>query len=114
MGPNVLQRPLKTKASPFTRYRFTATLILLLLQGRYRGPHRTINRYVEAFTGFQPTDRKDSTDPEPQLLPGFRVQISKLKFSKMSKSSHLSISESLKFFIVNRDVAGEHALRHDS
>ena len=61
--------PLKAKCNPFSRYQSTATLIALILQGGYQSPHHTLDQFVEAFTGFQPTDGGDVINHEPQLLP---------------------------------------------
>src|SRR5258707_1050179 len=44
-----LHRLSKAKPSPLPRYRFTATLII---ESGCQCPHRTINAYLEAFTGF--------------------------------------------------------------
>jgi hypothetical protein len=73
---------------PFTRYRFTATLISLILEGGYQSPHRTIDKYVEEFTCFRPTDGKDWSDREPNIPSIFIGDIvTKLGFDKMSESS---------------------------
>ena len=73
---------------PFVRYRNTATLITLILQGGYRSPHRTIDEYVEAHTGFRPTDGKIWADRESPLPTGFiSGSVTKLNFEKMSESS---------------------------
>ena len=81
--------PLKAKPSPFARYRFTATLILLILEGGYQYPHRTINAYVEAFTGFTPTDGESMVKDERELPSDFDIKgkVSKLDFEKMGESS---------------------------
>jgi hypothetical protein len=56
-----------------SRYRSTAVLITLILEGGFCCPHRTLDKYVEVFTGFRPTDGKRWTDPpvlpEPPLSP---------------------------------------------
>jgi len=80
---------LNANADPFARYRSTATLISLILEAGYQCPHRTIDQYVEAFTGFVPTDGKDWTDREPELPSHFDLdsRVSKLHFEKMSESS---------------------------
>ena len=84
-----LQQPPKAKSTPFARYRNTATLISLILDVGYECPHRTLDEYVEAFTGFRPTDGKEWTDDEPELPRGsyLATRISKLNFEKMSESS---------------------------
>jgi len=55
----------------------------------YQCPHRTIDEYVKAFTGFRPTDGKDLTDNEPELPPDSDLEnrVSKLNFEKMGESS---------------------------
>lgn len=86
----------------FARYRSTATLILLLLMGGYRSPHKTIDQYVEAFTDFKPTDGRYWTDRE-DVLPTFPVKsmVRKLDFDKMGEFPcfNLVISNSLKLTI---------------
>ena len=60
-----------------------------MLEGGYQCPHRTIDAYVEAFSGFTPTDAKYWTEREPPLPLGLNVknEVSKLDFGKMSESS---------------------------
>ena len=78
----------KLNPLPFARYRHTATLITLILQGGYRSPHRTIDKYVDAYTGFRPTDGKIWADREPPLPGGFiDPWVTKLNFEKMGESS---------------------------
>ena len=86
--PKFLQQPPKAKSTPFARYRSTATLISLILDVGYQCPHRTLDEYVKAFTGFRPTDRKKWTDHEPELPrnSNIAISISKLNFEKMSES----------------------------
>ena len=81
----------QTNPLPFARYRFTATLIFLLLQGGYKCPHQTIDKYVQVFTGFEPTDGTHWTDNEPklQLETGFITdRVTKLSFDKLGELSH--------------------------
>ena len=84
----------------FARYRSTATLILLLLVGGYRSPHRTIDKYVEAFTDFKPTDARYWTDQEDVLPFHVESMVTKLNFNKMGESPcfNLVISNSLKLY----------------
>ena len=60
-----------------------------MLQGGYQCPHRTIDAYVEAFTGFTPTDARDWTEHEPPLPLNLDLknEVFKLDFEKMSESS---------------------------
>jgi hypothetical protein len=84
------QQVLKTNPTSFIRYRTTATLISLILEAGYQCPHRTLDEYVHAFTGFMPTDGKDWTNDEPQLPSHFNLKdlVKKLNFEKMGESSH--------------------------
>ena len=88
-NPSFSPSPLEAKPSPFPRYRFTATLILLVLEGGCQCPHRTINAYVEAFTGFTPTDGEDLVIQEPPFPIHFDIKkrVTKLNFEKMGESS---------------------------
>jgi hypothetical protein len=92
-----------------SRYRSTAIIITLILEGGFICPHRTLDEYVAKFTGFRPTDGKrwtDSPSPpepvspsepasskstsfEPPFPPDFKVEskVSKLDFDDMSMSS---------------------------
>lgn len=89
-GPDFLQQLLKTNLTPFPRYRYTATLVWLMLVGGYQCPHRTIDEYVKALTGFTPTDAEDWTNREPELPShvDIKSQVFTLNFDKMSESSH--------------------------
>ena len=106
--PNFLQQPLEANTTLFTRYRNTATLVSLMLEGGYQCPHRTIDEYVEAFTGFTPADAKDRTEREPKLPSDFdfETKVSTLTFKKMSESSRFlcfdKFSQSQISFTVNR------------
>jgi hypothetical protein len=73
------------------RYRSTATLVSLIIQAGYRSPHRTIDKYVEAFTDFKPSDGSRWTQDEPELLSGFTAEVTKLNFDKMSESLPLAL-----------------------
>jgi len=73
---------------PFARYRYTATLVTLILQGGYQSPHRTIDEYVKMYTGFRPTDGEIWADRELPLPVGFMdTSVTKLNFEKMGESS---------------------------
>lgn len=73
------------------RYRSTATLISLVLEAGHLCPHRTIDKYVEAFTNFRPTDGKSWTDLEPEFPLGFdlKSKVIKLDSEHMSGSAFL-------------------------
>jgi len=60
-----------------------------MLEKGYQSPHRTIDEYVAAFTGFRPTDGGIWTRDEPALPLGFiQSRVTELNFQKMSESSH--------------------------
>jgi hypothetical protein len=62
-----------------------------MLEGGHQCPHRTIDEYVEAFTGFTPTDAKDWTEREPKLPLDFEIKtkVSTLTFERPSESSRI-------------------------
>ena len=71
------------------RYRITAALNLLLMQGGYKSPHRTINIYVTTYTAFRPNDGGPWVGAEPNLSTDIKVERilgSKLCFERMCKS----------------------------
>jgi len=60
-----------------------------MLEKGYQSPHRTIDEYVEAFTGFRPTDGGDWTHNEPLFPLSFITSsVNGLNFEKMSQSPH--------------------------
>lgn len=104
--PSFPLSPLKAKLSPFPRYRFTATLISLILEGGYRTPHRTIDAYVEAFTGFTPTDGEHLVKREFHHLD-IKDKMSTLNFEKMGESSSsLEFGDSECFKSIDHSQAG--------
>jgi len=88
-GPNFVQQTLKANPTLFVRYHSTATLILLMIEGGYQCPHRTIDEYVKAYTDFRPTDAEKWTKSEPRLPVNFKLKpkVSTLTFEKLSESS---------------------------
>ncbi|KAG6826257.1 hypothetical protein H0H87_007591, partial [Tephrocybe sp. NHM501043] len=46
------------------RHRFTAGYVSELLDNRFRSPHTLLNRYIELFTDFTPTDAQDYVNSE--------------------------------------------------
>ncbi|PVF94285.1 hypothetical protein CPB86DRAFT_49855 [Serendipita vermifera] len=79
------------------RYRNTATLIVLLLLGGYKCPHRTVDGIVEAFASFKPTEAVDWVAQEPDFPPVLSPEdiIDKLDFDKMSPMQAKTLSEML-------------------
>ncbi|PVF91079.1 hypothetical protein CPB86DRAFT_421879 [Serendipita vermifera] len=77
------------------RYRSTATLILLLLQGGYRNPHRTLNAFVEFFTHFKPTDADRLVNEEPMFPSDFdmREWATPLNLDKLSDTQMKTIAK---------------------
>jgi hypothetical protein len=77
----------KTRSHHFvTRYRNTAALVRLVIEGGYQSPHTILNQYVAAATKFVPTDGEDWLALEPGLPPGFNVEakVIPLVLNKMS------------------------------
>jgi len=85
IDPNFIQQSPKAKPAPLARYRSTATLVSLILQGGHQSPHRTLDYYVKGFTGSTPTDGERWTTCEPPLPSMF--EIAKLSFERLSESS---------------------------
>jgi len=85
--PKFPKRVFKTNIPLFTRYRSTASFISLLLEFGLECPHRILDKYVEAFTDFRPTDGKYLTNREPPLPPNVEIKesVNKLKLEKMSE-----------------------------
>ncbi|KAG6908568.1 hypothetical protein DXG01_004126 [Tephrocybe rancida] len=46
------------------RHRFTAGYVAELLDNHFRGPHTVLNKYIEFFTDFTPTDAQEFVDEE--------------------------------------------------
>ncbi|KAG6827376.1 hypothetical protein H0H92_012050 [Tricholoma furcatifolium] len=66
------------------RHRFTAGYVAELLDNGFQNPHRLLNKYIEFFTDFMPTDAQQFVDAE-----GSAVSISsryRLDFRKLTKS----------------------------
>ena len=74
------------------RYRSTATLVTLLLEVGYLSPHRTLNRYVEAFTNFRPSDGAQWVVDEPELPldKDFRTRVTSLNLDKLQEKGRLN------------------------
>jgi len=71
-----------------TRYRSTAYLVSLLLQGGYNSPHKTIDKYVQTFTDFLPSDGLRWIGNEPELPADLSFEVAKasrMDFGKMSR-----------------------------
>ncbi|KAG5731312.1 hypothetical protein E4T56_gene8114 [Termitomyces sp. T112] len=69
------------------RHRFTAGYIAELLNHGFRSPHTLLNRYIEFFTDFRPTDAQRYVDAEDST-----VSISsryRLDFHKLTKNSDM-------------------------
>jgi hypothetical protein len=66
------------------RYRHTVYLVAYIMEGCYRSPHRTIDRLVEAYADFVPTDGKPWSNEEPALEFPQVETVPKLNFSQMS------------------------------
>ncbi|PVF94287.1 hypothetical protein CPB86DRAFT_49890 [Serendipita vermifera] len=90
------------------RYRSTATLIVLLLLGGYKCPHRTIGKIVEAYASFKPTEAVDWVKKEPDFPPiNIAVEVPKLKLDKLSPMQAKTLSEMLhKQFFAGRYLIG--------
>jgi hypothetical protein len=74
------------------RYRITATFVSLILMVGYLSPHKTLNRYVEVFANFKPTDGEQWTVTE-QNLPDksiFEDLVTKLNFDKLREKGKLN------------------------
>ncbi|PVF94282.1 hypothetical protein CPB86DRAFT_740793 [Serendipita vermifera] len=79
------------------RYRSTANLIVILLLGGYKCPHRTINRIVEAYASFKPTEAVDWVKEEPYFPHEINIseEIPKLNLDKLSQMQAKTLSEML-------------------
>jgi hypothetical protein len=69
----------------FARYRYTATIVSLILAAGYESPHTTLDQYVLEYSGFRPTDGVffELELPESFIL---NDMVAKLNFSKMCES----------------------------
>ena len=56
-------------------YRFTASLIELLLFTEATSPHRVLSAFIYALTGFHVTDAIDLEEEEPPLTNGIPEHI---------------------------------------
>ena len=76
----------------FIRYRFTATLILLVLLAGRRSPHQVLDKYVNTLVNFTPTDGQAWWACESGTLgDSGMISFTWWQFEKLSMSSFLRI-----------------------
>ena len=68
---------------PSSRHRFTATLLDQLLMSSFKMPHRTLNAYIEQFSGFFPSDGRRFVEEETRNGNYRRTPIVPLGFSEI-------------------------------
>jgi hypothetical protein len=58
---------LRTGMMTFRRRRFTATFLSRLIQNNFQSPHRVLNDFFQAMTGFRPSDGDYMCNLEPPI-----------------------------------------------
>jgi hypothetical protein len=68
----------------FSRYRSTATLIVLILADGPYSPHKILNNFVKRSTDFLPTDGDEWCDNEPDVDNLYMKKVKGWSFERLS------------------------------
>ncbi|KAJ7152447.1 hypothetical protein C8R46DRAFT_1121262 [Mycena filopes] len=89
------------------RHRFTAALVDELLKSNFQSPHRLLDEYLRALSGFTPTDGEDMTIKEPVVNFG-TLDIGSLSFSPLGHPAHVEFKSLIQDVLYHYLAVGHH------